>query len=257
MVLGFSSPGSKILIGSPLKDFVDGPSSYPTINYKSRIESEAAASFEETKLQKVEEALFKKLTGGSLNFLGKFSPSVGSVGGLITLWNPKFFEAESCLIEVNFIALLGKITSLNIRCLLVNVYAPNEYHKRKELFSKIFDLVSKCGRLVVLGGDFNVVRDQEKKLGESAHKSAMNEFFDFIEGLNLFDLPIHGNHNPVALSISSVSWGPKSFKWFDHWAENKILIAKIKDVCENSKGNGIMHTLRQCKAVSKDWLRQK
>ncbi|KAK8698482.1 hypothetical protein V6N13_114597 [Hibiscus sabdariffa] len=153
----------------------------------------ASGLFQETKLQKVEEALFKKLNGGSLNLRGKFSPSIVSARCFIALWNPNFFEAESCLIEVNFIALLGKITTLNIQCLLVNVYAPNEYHKRQELFSKIFDLVSKCARHVILGGDFNVVRDQEEKLGKSSHKIAMKDFFDFIEELNLFYLYIHGS----------------------------------------------------------------
>ncbi|KAK8701661.1 hypothetical protein V6N13_020044 [Hibiscus sabdariffa] len=31
------------------------------------------------------------------------------------------------------------------------------------------------------------------------------------------------DHNPITLSISSTQWGPKQFKWFDHWGGNKEL----------------------------------
>ncbi|KAK8658191.1 hypothetical protein V6N13_036403 [Hibiscus sabdariffa] len=61
------------------------------------------------------------------------------------------------------------------------------------------------------------------------------------------------DHNPITLSISSTNWGPKPFKWFDHWAENKVLSEIIQTSCCNSKGEGIMSLLCICKAKTKEW----
>ncbi|GMJ15341.1 hypothetical protein HRI_005203300 [Hibiscus trionum] len=38
------------------------------------------------------------------------------------------------------------------------------------------------------------------------------------------------DHNHVKLSISSLSWGPKPFKWFHHWGDDKDLLESLKKV---------------------------
>ncbi|EOY26081.1 Uncharacterized protein TCM_027474 [Theobroma cacao] len=44
----------------------------------------------------------------------------------------------------------------------------------------------------VLGGDFNVVRSQDEKLGGPINEIASSQFVEFIEELGLVDLPMSG-----------------------------------------------------------------
>ncbi|KAK8544844.1 hypothetical protein V6N13_003404 [Hibiscus sabdariffa] len=92
--------------------------------------------------------------------LGKF-PIIfieTGLGRLITLWDPDFFNAEAIHSDPNFILLQG------------NLKAP-----------------------VLMGGDFNIVLSVVEKVGASVKKREMEEFSDFIEQLNLMDLPLLGS----------------------------------------------------------------
>ncbi|KAL4318179.1 hypothetical protein GQ457_18G008490 [Hibiscus cannabinus] len=151
-----------------------------------------------------------------------------------------------------------------------------------------------------MGGDFNITRSPEEKLGVTFRKGAMTDFSNFIDELKLIDLPASGgkftwsnlreepsfsrldrflispeiiecwpsiiqqilprgisDHNPITLSTPTSQWGPKPFKWFDLWFDDKELVYQLKATCHKSKGNGIMTMLRQCKSASKDWRKNR
>ncbi|GMJ04386.1 hypothetical protein HRI_004107800 [Hibiscus trionum] len=65
------------------------------------------------------------------------------------------------------------------------------------------------------------------------------------------------DHNPVGLFHSDFDWGPKPFRWFDYWAEDKGLVSNIIDCYKQSSGQGIAATLRLCKSASKAWVKAK
>ncbi|KAL4298113.1 hypothetical protein GQ457_12G008760 [Hibiscus cannabinus] len=151
-----------------------------------------------------------------------------------------------------------------------------------------------------MGGDFNITRSPEEKLGVTFRKGAMTDFSNFIDELELIDLPASGgkftwshlreeppfsrldhflispeiigcwpsiiqqilprgisDHNPITLSTPTSQWGPKPFKWFDQWFDDKEPVYQLKATCHKSKGNGIMTMLRQCKSASKDWRKNR
>ncbi|KAL4385916.1 hypothetical protein GQ457_09G028800 [Hibiscus cannabinus] len=252
---------------------------------------------QETKLRTCEDKLIRSLCGLSSSYKFAYSPSVGSAGGLITLWDPAFFTLETSTIEQRFISITGMIHTFNLKCMLINIYAPNDFHCRQEFFGSISSLAASSNLPILLGGDFNIVRNAEEKVGMVTQWGAMKAFSDFIDDLSLIDLPLHGgkftwsnlrdipstsridryllsheiaiawpsliqqvlprgisDHNPISLSISAAQWGPKPFKWFDHWAENQQFSKIIRASCGVSKGQGIMSVLRKCKSISKDWV---
>ncbi|GMI63409.1 hypothetical protein HRI_000010200 [Hibiscus trionum] len=148
---------------------------------------------QESKLQVVNDRIFSRICGNFLNLKMVFSGSAGAAGGLISLWDPNFFECESSWIGLSFIVLLGKFVGSNIKCVLVNVYAPSLVEDRKELFVELIAKLENLKSSLIIGGDFNTVRDRSKRLGVSFNKRASGDFVDFIEALGLSDMPPHGS----------------------------------------------------------------
>ncbi|KAK8557261.1 hypothetical protein V6N13_013536 [Hibiscus sabdariffa] len=65
------------------------------------------------------------------------------------------------------------------------------------------------------------------------------------------------DHNPIAISLVSLNWGPKSFRWFDFWEDDKELVESLHVLCLNMRGIGIGNILRHCKKGVKSCLSQK
>ncbi|GMJ09511.1 hypothetical protein like AT1G43760 [Hibiscus trionum] len=65
------------------------------------------------------------------------------------------------------------------------------------------------------------------------------------------------DHNPVALTLAQENWGPKPFRWFDHWAEEVTVVESINKVCLSMSGSGISDLLKQCKEKAKEWSKSK
>ncbi|KAK8655758.1 hypothetical protein V6N13_108325 [Hibiscus sabdariffa] len=171
---------------------------------------------------------------------------------------------EAFVLEPGFVALVGTLCPSNLKCLLVNVYALKDCLKRNEVFSAINSMVARVNVPILLGGGFNIMRCPNEKMGVSIPKRAMATFSNFIDALDLIDLPLHGgmqqilsrglsDHNPTYISISIDQWGPKPFKWFDHWFEENELMDKMEASRGSFKGMGITPVLRQCKTITKEW----
>ncbi|GMI89750.1 hypothetical protein HRI_002644300 [Hibiscus trionum] len=106
------------------------------------------------------------------------------------MWDPEFFNIEPSHIEPGYIAIEGTISNPNMKCPLINVYAPNLCNKRQELFSDLASIILRVKLPVLIGGDFNIMRCSEEKLGVSIQKNAMVAFSKFINESNLIDLPL-------------------------------------------------------------------
>ncbi|KAK8614786.1 hypothetical protein V6N13_068577 [Hibiscus sabdariffa] len=62
------------------------------------------------------------------------------------------------------------------------------------------------------------------------------------------------DHNPIAISCCDPNWGPKPFKWFDHWGDDKYIHGIILKKCKEMTGKGIGQTLKSCKFATKQWV---
>ncbi|KAK8662064.1 hypothetical protein V6N13_091652 [Hibiscus sabdariffa] len=147
---------------------------------------------QESKLQQVDSKFLGQLCGSRSNFNFLFSASRGSAGGLISVWDPNFFECESNWVAQNYIAMVGKFLHNDFKCVVINVYGPNDAKERLELFDELRRLTFGLNCPILMGGDFNVVRYGDEKIGMSLCKGAIYEFSSFINELTLLDLPLIG-----------------------------------------------------------------
>ncbi|GMP56562.1 hypothetical protein CsSME_00020996 [Camellia sinensis var. sinensis] len=111
----------------------------------------------------------------------------GSVGGLLCAWNPEVFMLQDSCCTKNFIVLAGKIKS-EFEGVLVNLYAPNDVVKRKDLWDLFVRIKPLFPNPWCIRGDFNEIRCMSEMIGCSRRSVGMqgfNEFIDKFEGVEL------------------------------------------------------------------------
>ncbi|KAK8612419.1 hypothetical protein V6N13_092535 [Hibiscus sabdariffa] len=86
----------------------------------------------------------------------------------------------------------AKASLEDFKCALINVYGPHEVGERSQMFDNLRKCIFDLQVPVIIGGDFNVVRTKEEKIGVSFQKKAMREFSGFIETMSLVDIPLVG-----------------------------------------------------------------
>nr|KYP52746.1 hypothetical protein KK1_025491 [Cajanus cajan] len=116
-------------------------------------------------------------------------------GGLLSIWRRDKFTANDIFLGENFIGVAGTWKENNILCSIVNLYAPCDVNRKKELWSSLIQLRLNCGGDVwCFGGDFNAVRSGRERKGVFTHwrDDDMQAFDGFIQEAFLVDLPLHG-----------------------------------------------------------------
>ncbi|XP_028108356.1 uncharacterized protein LOC114307162 [Camellia sinensis] len=113
----------------------------------------------------------------------------GSAGGLVCVWNPAMFALVDCCCSRNFILLAGKIMPY-FDCVVINVYAPNEVTKRRDLWDLIARIKPLFPNPWCIGGDFNKIRHLGEMVGSSRRNVGMNDFNVFIDRMKGVELPL-------------------------------------------------------------------
>ncbi|KAL4278182.1 hypothetical protein GQ457_03G030870 [Hibiscus cannabinus] len=147
---------------------------------------------QESKLRLVNSKTVRQISGLTNKYNFSFIASEGAAGGLISLWDPDFFKCESVVGSKSYIVLIGTLAKQDFKCALINVYGPHDVGERSQMFDNLSKCIFDLQVPVIVGGDFNVVRTKEEKIGVSFHKKAMREFSDFIETMSLVDIPLIG-----------------------------------------------------------------
>ena len=104
-----------------------------------------------------------------------------------------FFAKEFAIVRSRFILVVGVLKLNGSRCGFGNFYAPNDDADREVFFDEVKQIIAGYDVPWVLGGDFNIVRNSEEKIGSVHNQSAMQCFVDFAEDLGLIDLPLTGD----------------------------------------------------------------
>uniref|UniRef100_A0A7N0U4P3 Endonuclease/exonuclease/phosphatase domain-containing protein n=1 Tax=Kalanchoe fedtschenkoi TaxID=63787 RepID=A0A7N0U4P3_KALFE len=120
------------------------------------------------------------------------SDAIGSAGGLLTCWDPDFFDMEDSFKSELAILLIGTIKEVNIRCVIANIYAPNLDSLQRSFWLSMHSKWLEFGYPWLAGGDFNSVLRVEERLGLDNANSGMRDFGDFVNNLSLVDLPLLG-----------------------------------------------------------------
>ncbi|XVF49156.1 hypothetical protein PTKIN_Ptkin03bG0245900 [Pterospermum kingtungense] len=258
---------------------------------------------QESKIKKVSHRLVRWLWGNE-DVSCEFMLADGNAGGLIACWRNNFFFLESKIVDRRFILLIGVFKEKNFRCGMGTVYAPNDEGERSRFFEELSVVLRNAGCPWVLGGDFNIVRSEEEKIGLGYNVGAMATFSSFIESLGLVDLPLSGgkftwcsnrdqptfcrldrflcssevllnfssivqklwprsisDHNPVSLESKDTNWGPKPFRFYNHWLDlngfQEMVGQRWKELDEGTNPPfNVWKKLRELKLVIKDWVKE-
>ncbi|XP_028105255.1 uncharacterized protein LOC114304285 [Camellia sinensis] len=128
-----------------------------------------------------------------------------SASGLLCIWRPHVFELKERCCSKNFIILSG--TSCNsFQCVLVNIYAPNEVLKRRQLWDTLVNVYPNFPNPWCVEGDFNEIRYMGERKVCSSRERGTKDFNEFVEKLELTDLPMLGRQYTWCNALDGDRW---------------------------------------------------
>ncbi|GJX89985.1 RNA-directed DNA polymerase, eukaryota, reverse transcriptase zinc-binding domain protein [Tanacetum coccineum] len=173
-VLGYDMEGSK----ADLKKYIDSIGVH--------------GSLQETHVQRID--LFKiKRLWGNYQFDFASSSAVGRSVGLLSIWDPSIFIKANIFSMENLLIVEGEWVFKKIKCFMVNVYAPQEERKNKDLWNFIRNFMFDQPGHYFVFGDFNVVRFSSKRIGSLFNHRSASDFNEFIKDCKFWDVPLGGH----------------------------------------------------------------
>lgn len=116
----------------------------------------------------------------------------GRSRGLLCIWDPSLFSKGTVSEGDGFLLIEGCWGKDQIPCSLVNIYAPCTRTVRRKLFEELSALIQQKQGCRLIGGDFNVVKCRQERVGRHIDNRSMADFSDFISNLGLIDLQMGG-----------------------------------------------------------------
>ncbi|GKA50734.1 cytochrome P450 [Tanacetum coccineum] len=102
----------------------------------------------------------------------------GKSGDIVAIWDISYFTLSDTLSGDGFLALIGRWCNVNIPCIFVVVYAPQDQRLRKEFWLNLSRLILNKNTLTIVLGDYNEVRSQAKHLGTVFNLRGASNFND-------------------------------------------------------------------------------
>ncbi|PWA63175.1 cytochrome P450 [Artemisia annua] len=126
-----------------------------------------------------------------------------------------------------FLALLGQWRNIDIPCIFVVVYAPQNHLLKKKLWLDLSRLILDKNNLTVVLGDFNEVRSQTERLGTVFDPRGASYFNEFISTTGLHDLPMGAKRftrmNNLGNKLSKIDRILVSQHAIDKWPNSNII----------------------------------
>ncbi|GKE16894.1 RNA-directed DNA polymerase, eukaryota, partial [Tanacetum coccineum] len=191
------------------------------------------------------------------------------------------FVKDNVTISDSFLAIRGTWVSSSTKLLIVTVYAPQDFSKRKILWDYIAYMIQSWEGECVIFGDFNKVRFEHERFGTYFNDSCANAFNHFILSAGLNDLPLEegllsefpslssfcldrnlSDHRPIIMHENVVDYGPSPFhffhSWFNKYGFDKIVedVWKNSAIMETNKISLLKKKLQNLKSVIKAWCKE-
>ncbi|XP_028065808.1 uncharacterized protein LOC114268782 [Camellia sinensis] len=131
--------------------------------------------------------------------------SDGSAGGLLSIWNPEVFSLSECCSNRNFLLLSGTLSG-SFECVFLNIYAPNDVVQRAKLWNSILNIRSSFLKPWCMGGDYNEIRVPNERRGCTRSSKGMHDFNNFVDHLEMLDLPMLGRNFTWCNSLEGERW---------------------------------------------------
>nr|GEY50189.1 RNA-directed DNA polymerase, eukaryota [Tanacetum cinerariifolium] len=110
-------------------------------------------TLQETKMDNIS-LIDVKCCWGNYAFEYVYSPAVGTLGGILFVWEKSTFKKNNSTISDYFVMLGGSWLCSGVNLLIISVYAPQEYAGKKLLWDYLVHVISKWDGEVIVMGDF-------------------------------------------------------------------------------------------------------
>lgn len=145
-------------------------------------------ALQETIKQDFDDGELKELAG-SQNFSWYWSPS----GGLILGVNNDNLEVEDTIFQNFFLGVLVRNKIFNHRFWILNVYGPAQHQLSGDFIQELSSFCCELVLLVLMGGDFNLIRNNNERNQGVGDPHLMKLFNDFIGNFQLREIFCSGN----------------------------------------------------------------
>lgn len=129
---------------------------------------------------------------GNSSFMHTFSPSRGAFDSVLFIWDLDSISHNRVFIHDGFVAIEVVWVRSALQVLFIAVYAPQGLNNKILLQNEIYNTISNFSGEYIVMGDFNEVRDDSEILGSNFNMSFVRVFNDFIDSLDLVDIPLGG-----------------------------------------------------------------
>ncbi|GKA34947.1 RNA-directed DNA polymerase, eukaryota [Tanacetum coccineum] len=133
-----------------------------------------------------------KMCWGNFAFDYVHSDSVGNSGGILCVWDPRYFKKNNVTVLDYFIMIRGIWVPSGKNLLIISVYAPQELSDKKMLWDYLSLAISNWKGEVVVMGDFNEVRTNSERFGSVFNVQGATTFNMFISNAGLEEVPLGG-----------------------------------------------------------------
>lgn len=137
-------------------------------------------AIQETKLEDIPSKLIRTIWK-HIGIEWIFCPSIGSSGGIASLWSSTAFTMTSNTINRNWIAVHGTILAGNHECTILNIYNPCSVEGRAVVWNEIIEYRENFNTPCILMGDFNEVLTASERGSRLASQTGMTNFQSFIQ----------------------------------------------------------------------------
>ena len=160
----------------------------------NRLKNEHGVAFiglQETMSSNISSGLVSNYWGG----LGHDFDSVdadGNSGGILSIWDPKFFSKDSVVKDPNFLLVSGFLSDGKSRFNFLNVYAPQNNILKRNLWDRLLRVIQMGSGWWIIFGDFNAVRDQGERKNSVFDPVCARDFNYFVDEAGLREYELKG-----------------------------------------------------------------
>lgn len=134
-----------------------------------------------------------KELAGSQDFSWFWSPSKGHSGGMILGVNCDNLVVEDVTYQNFFMGVLVRNKITNHRLWVLNIYGPAQHHLLADFIQELSGFCSGVILPVLMGEDFNLIRNNNERNQGSGDQQLMKLFNDFIGNFQLREIFCSGN----------------------------------------------------------------
>jgi exonuclease III len=199
-------------------------------------------ALQETKMEEISESFCFNLWG-SHDCEWVYLPSVGRSGGILSIWSKSNNSTLFTFIGDGFVGVCLEWGIFKTICMIVNVYSKCDMVAKRNLWSNLLNCKNGLGdgRWCIVG-DFNAVCSMEERVGSDVDAvrpttSKVLEFRNFVEALELVDLPLVGRrftwYHASGKAMSRIDRVLISDGWASRWGSVAlwVLPREVSDHC--------------------------